>query len=470
MQFAIYPPLGIGRIGNSPEFNLGPEKTGSHGIQVNADGSEVEAQSWKDAQFRVKRLAPRFELFEIPVDGTEPRPALLPPGSTVTWTVRLVNKKDAVVRPNEPPAEPVAIEVVAGRESRVIDTGIQTIAGPNAAAVALSGTYQGSPVALGEIRTDSSQRLIVLGGQGKSESPNNAPVGPDFYNNPDWYDDVSDGPVTATVVIPGQAPVHASPSWVVFAPPDFAPAATAVVTLYDVLTQVAIDQEWVPTPTPISFDLHVRPMIERASSLQWVDARPNWAKVSTDWANLRDPSPAQKQLRTATAARVKAVETLLHQFKMRDWQKAVLREWVAGNFDPAPNALGVSAERIRASLDGSVGQGFFPGIEAGIIVVATHNYLQPFDFRIDHTKRAAGDLTALMALPWQADFLKCAGGWWPSQRPGIAPQADGTQTEWSDPYFSQEGDHKDLVDHCMQLGLIVLSGGRGVETGRDPAI
>jgi hypothetical protein len=469
VKFAIYPPLGIGRIGNSPEFNLSPEKTGSHGIQLNSDGSEVEAQSWKDAQFQVKRLAPRFELFEIPSDGTEPKPAQLPPGTTVTWTVRLANKKDAVQRPVEPPPQPIAIQVVAGRETRVVDTGVQTIVDASAAAVPMSGTYQGSVVSLGEIRTDSKQRLIVLGGHGKSASLINAPVGPDFYNNPDWHDDVSDGPVTATVVIPGQAPIQALASWVVFAPPDFAPAATAVVTLYDVVTQVAIDQGWMPAPTPVSFNLHIRPMIERASSLQWVDSRPNWAKVSTDWANLADVSVAQMPLRAGTASRVKAVETLLHSFKMRDWQKAALNEWVAGNFDPAPRTLSVSSERVRASLDASVGQGFFPGIEAGTIVQAPGNYSQPFDFRIDHTKRAAGDLTALMALPWQADFLKCAGGWWPSQRPGIAPQPDGSQLEWSRPYVDQD-DHKDLVDHCMQLGMIVLSGGRGFETGRDPAI
>jgi len=30
-----------------------------------------------------------------------------------------------------------------------------------------------------------------------------------------------------------------------------------------------------------------------------------------------------------------------------------------------------------------------------------------FDFPIDHSHVSAGDLTAQMALPWQADFLQC---------------------------------------------------------------
>lgn len=469
MKLSIYPPLAIGRIGNSAEFNLSPEQAGSHGIQINADGTESEAQTWKDAGFKVKRLAPRFELFEIPDDGSHARPAQLPAGSTVTWKVRLVNKKDAIKRPAEPPREATTIDVVSGREDRIIDTGLQSIGGATAPAVMLSGTYRGKQVPLGELRTDAAQRLIVLGGKGLSKSPTGAPVGPAFYTNSDWHDDVSDGPVTATIVIPGQPPIDAAPAWVVFAPPDFAPASTAVVTLHDVLFQVAVDEQWIQAPGRPSFDVHVRPIIERASSLQWVDANLNWAQIPTDWAALADASEAAKPLRAKTRARVKAVENILHSFEMRDWQKDVLDAWVDGQFDAAPANVAPAEARTRAALDASVGQGFYPGIEAGVIVESAAHYSQPFDFRIDHAQRMPGDLTALMALPWQADFLKCAGGWWPSQRPGIATQNDGSKLEWSRPYVFQ-GDHKELVDHCMQLGMIVMTQGRGLEVGRDPAI
>ena len=55
-------------------------------------------------------------------------------------------------------------------------------------------------VPLGEVRTDDDGRLLVLGGFGKSASPTTADI-TGFLDNPGWYDDVSDGPVTAHVKI-----------------------------------------------------------------------------------------------------------------------------------------------------------------------------------------------------------------------------------------------------------------------------
>ena len=83
----------------------------------------------------------------------------------------------------------------------------------------------------------------MLGGRGKSESvPPGAPLR-EFMNNDKWYDDVADGPVTAVVTLPGQESVAVHhPSWVTVAPPDFAPAIGAIVTLYDIAFQAAIDK------------------------------------------------------------------------------------------------------------------------------------------------------------------------------------------------------------------------------------
>jgi hypothetical protein len=54
--------------------------------------------SFKDASFRVKPQAARFTIFEIPDTGL-PHPAQFPAGTTIKWTVRAVNKKDAIDRP-----------------------------------------------------------------------------------------------------------------------------------------------------------------------------------------------------------------------------------------------------------------------------------------------------------------------------------------------------------------------------------
>ena len=54
------------------------------------------------------------------------------------------------------------------------------------------------------MKTDDSGRPIVLGGHGRSGSEKSGPGEPhisDYANNDGWYDDVSDGPVMARLVM-----------------------------------------------------------------------------------------------------------------------------------------------------------------------------------------------------------------------------------------------------------------------------
>jgi hypothetical protein len=53
---------------------------------------------------------------------------------------------------------------------------------------------------------------------------------------------VSDGPVRATVTTTDGRTHTAKPSWVIVAPPDFAPGIMNLVTLYDVSRDVAVDR------------------------------------------------------------------------------------------------------------------------------------------------------------------------------------------------------------------------------------
>ena len=248
-----------------------------------------------------------------------------------------------------------------------------------------------TPVHLGDARVDASQRLLVLGGTGRAASPTNAPIGGSFYNNPGWFDDLADGPVSAEVVLE-DGTVHAvEPAWVIVAPPDFAPGCGGVVTLYDVLLQVGVDLGQAEVPARPNFWRDVQPMIHRASTLQWVTNDATWPLVSTDWAALSDPSAAAATLRAENAEFVRSAEALLHQTELRDWQRQCLSAWEAGDFDATPpDAPDPAAQLTRAALDATVGQGFFPGIEAGIIVTDPQLYLQPFRFRFDHAVREGG--------------------------------------------------------------------------------
>lgn len=499
MVYKIFPPIGIARVGNSPdEFFIGPETPGSLGTELLPDGTERPVQQFKDSSFRLRRQAARFRLFEF--DGTNPgRPASLPAGATVHWAVELVNKKDAVVRKSTPdvenstnPTPPPLPTLDATRADRAIGAnGSPTPFGTPP--TVLSGTYLTrtplhETVLLGHLLTDPSGHLLVLGGHGVSRSPESRPIGAEpggggFYDNRGWYDDVSDGRVVAEIRVPGQPPVRAT-AWVVVAPPDFAPATEAVVTLYDVMFQVAVQRGELAAPTRPSFSRDVWPMLRRAAGLATVNRVPvgplpsYWSGFNTDWPTLGDPA-ASAQLRQKMAQRLRDIrpKQALRNFSLRRWQEGVLDAWVAGNFEndftgTLPDAGMLSPDVLtRTALDATAGQGFFPGIEAGIIVTNPDIYAEPF--RIAGHVRP-GDLTATMALPWQADFLDCAGIWWPSQRPDVAPQQNNPATflPWVRPIDPDEG-HRSLVANFGRLGVIAptVVGGHEmlIEVDRDPS-
>ena len=467
MGLAIFPPLGFARIGNSPdEFFVGPESRGSMGIEIRSDGEEQPVKTFKDAQFRMKKQGARFHLYEVPEDGGVPIPATLPEGSQVQWSVTLGNKKDAVVRPVRPPGTPRKVQMDPARSDRHIFADAN--ADPNAP-VQLDGRYRGTAVNLGNIRMDSQGKLIVLGGRGDSRSPSNAQIGNSFYNNPDWFDDLADGPVRAKILVPGSDPVCAAAAWVVIGPPDFAPVSQGVVTLYDLIFQSAVDVGWVSSIVRPYFETDIRPLIERASNLQWVHGNRVWPQISTDWPKLADSRASFQSLRQQTLGLIGRCEYILQQFELMDWQLEMLEAWVSGSFEAgwAPDR-GSAYELTRSALDGTVGAGLYPGIEAGVNLSDAGLFQSsPFEFRLDPNALEAGDLTAHMALPWQADFLKCRLGWWPAQRPNHAPQETGPEKEWLRPDMT----HRELVDDVMKLGVITdTPSGEIAEQGRDPVL
>jgi len=459
MEYRIYPSIGIARVGNDlSEFYIGPEIPGHPGFESNG---QTLVKKYKVDEDQIKRQAARFRLFEIPDDNGAPRAANLPAGATVEWTVHLVNKKAAVVRGENPLQEPHRPQLAPNSAALIIDPHAQTVAGANAAAVKFdTGEFMSRRVPLGELRTDKQQNLLVLGGFGFSSSPINAKLeGDTFFTNPGWHDDLSDGPVTARIRLKdGTTIANIAPAWVIVAPPDFAPEIQGVVTLYDIMLQVGIDKLGVKPPTQVSFTNHVFPLLQRTRQLRWVNGNPNWNKVSGDWPALADASPAASQLRSENAEFVREIESVLRNYNLTKLQTFFLDAWEAGNFlsdwvgVPQPGNKITAAGLTRAALDSTVGQGFFPGIEGGIIAKDPSLYSAPFDFRLDHGQAQPGDLTALMAVPWQADFHDCEFEWWPSQRPDdVRPNPNATTpVRWergADNYI-------DMVKNFSRLGFI----------------
>jgi hypothetical protein len=484
MEYRIYPPIGIARIGNhATDFFIGPETPGSAGTEL-VGGSEQPVVEYKSGDtgdpatsYRVKRQAARFRIYQVDPATGEGQPATFLPGTQIEWSAHLLNKKDAVQRPPVPPAAPMAVELEPGREARIIDGGKQTVAANQSAVFA--GTYLGREVKLGELHTDPNGNLLVLGSSGISRTFEGAPIGGDFYNNPGWHDDVSDGPVTARIRLPDGTVVVPSPAWIVVAPPDFAPAVRGIVTLHDRILQAAVTAGLATLPGKPAFTRDILPLLERARGLRWVHDNAAW-RVPMEYATLASVDAAATTKRAQAAKVVRTAQAAFthhdYTFRLCAWQLDVLEKFEQGNFEadlgtapvPSPTSPQVLT---RAVLDGTVGEGFFPGIEAGIILTDATRYKTPFEFRLDHDKIGPGDLTALMALPWQADFKKCATGWWPTQRPNKIPPLQPPRRDWD----RNLGNHQKWVDDSMKLGVVTRrldAGGAEVqeESRRDPAL
>jgi len=145
----IHPAIGIARLGNSPEFFIGPEKPGDH---------SPPAGGYKDAACNLKKQAARFRLFGYDQNGVLVQ-EISAADATIQWTAHLANTKGAsdlfvgAFDANQNPGQRNAS--VADRSKVTIDPGLRTISGPGASASFDTGHFMGVQVPLGEMRTDT---------------------------------------------------------------------------------------------------------------------------------------------------------------------------------------------------------------------------------------------------------------------------------------------------------------------------
>ena len=278
VRAVIHPAIGIVRVGNSKEpdgYFVGPEVV---------DEPTLAVGEYKDRYGALKRQAARFHIYGLNSAG-EVVAELTSHNADIEWTVHLANKKaawyqfqlaldipEASASTTPPSARRNPSFVGVEREKLIIDPGPRSITGRNTQGATYkfdSGEFCGLPVPLGELRTDDNGCLLVLGGMGLSQSlSGDAPQ--TFANNDGWHDDVSDGPVDATVKISGTA-IPVEGAWVAVGPPNYAPALKTTRTMYDLLTDLMIKWGYLSAPTTVSFQRHIKPIFERLSGLQWVN-------------------------------------------------------------------------------------------------------------------------------------------------------------------------------------------------------
>jgi hypothetical protein len=277
VRAAIHPAIGIARVGNSEEhFFCGPEVD---------EPKPEEPGFYKDEHGALKRQAARFRIYGLNAAGEVVR-ELTADDAEIEWTVHVANTKaawyqfqialDIPEARRKDVADPSALRnggVLGGDRSKlVIDPGPRTISGREAGDPGHrfdTGTFWGKKVYLGELRTDEDGRLLFLGGRGVSAAYDGSSA-TTFANNDKWHDDVSDGPVTASVRIDGR-PIEVDPAWVAVAPPNYGPDLQSPRTMYDLLFDAYVQAGWIAVPERVSFARDVLPVLRRMCGLQWVN-------------------------------------------------------------------------------------------------------------------------------------------------------------------------------------------------------
>ena len=428
----IFPAIGIARLGNSPEWYLGPE------LPFPAPAVLPPGDAYKDDQCRIKRQAQRFRLWGFFSDGTN-RELTLADG-TITWTLHLVN------------AKPTAH---AGEPS--IDGGLLTFDTPGNVA-SFVGSYNGASIPLGDAEIDGEGRLIVRGGFGKSANPTdpNSVLGY-FWDTPGWYDDVSDGPITSQIEYGGQTITATGGAWVICPPPHYAPGTYSVTSLYDTIRQLALTAGQLPALGLPSFATDIYPILKRAQDIRRVSAFAFGAGDHDTLAAFIPPGGAgdtlaarqsvYNKLKPASGADMPLLYDGDTPSRLQDFQHTFMQAWSQGQgtqaWPPVVPADLTPDGLTQAALENCVGAAFFPGIEAGGIPPNLPNLTFVEAFRLDQTSVQPGDLTKQMARPWQNDFMACAGptsdaendqpSWWPAARPiGVYPVDDpSTKRLWT---------------------------------------
>lgn len=471
VSYEIHPTIGFARIGNSTGFFIGPEP------------DQPAPPGYRDAG-GILRQAARFRLFRVERNATGAVASASEVNETIAdieWTVHLANRKAVGPRLNPPGTRRNdATGDDAKDAALIVDPGPRSVSGRQTAATFDNGAFRGTAVPLGDIRYEAGTgRLLVLGGKGKSgfvlplgpkDTPQNTPT--DFADNDGWYDDASEGPVTAKITLKGTGETPpVTGARVVVAPPDYAPAITNFLTLYDVYYQIGLDKGLFRRPEKLSFMRFVYPILERASGYAWVNAAGyqghgdhaarNFDRVMVTYSDphkpaglrhnvflhLREPKSSKNPPRamprlysedgypegqykalTLTAIQYEAMQkwgTVPHAPADFEWDSPK-DPWATQNL---PDALD------RVAMEACTGGPYFPGIEVPRFVLDLANWESNAPLRL-REDLPAGIVNAGSALPWQADYLDCtwegrrdsAGletgddgyGWWPAQRPDSA--------------------------------------------------
>lgn len=326
---------------------------------------------------------------------------------------------------------------------------------------------------LGSLSTDERGRLLVLGGYGRAIGWNIAgrALITDDVNNDQWFDDTSDGPVSATIEFDDGSTADAHGAWVTTTDPAYAPQILNAVSVWDDvydcwvrklgLAPDVYDEAkggYQPSYKP-TFDDQLAPVFRAAALQQWVTNLSQTGiaghrrlaaisadndPASTELAGLsmfRNPFDKAEQNNTSLMplSLGDANESFL---TLRQTQYFFLQRWNEGrdHFRPGGPILGPGEYLDKAAFVNCLGGRFSPGIDLTFIMREPELYRLPWrtsgagPFRVNAKKLAyadvssdkplltggyvprhvvdggiePGDISKFMAVPWHTDYNSCA--------------------------------------------------------------
>lgn len=518
--YEIHPAIGIARLGRSEEYFLGPEPDGVFPPpRVNVGPGAF--RSFRDAAGELRPQAARFRVFECQRDGGTLVSAreVTSAEAVVTWRVHVVNSKGAAPKFVDPATQRQNVNPAVRRNNAqnsedlanpinqplIINPGRQDVSSDQSLTVKrLEGSFKGVQVTLGRIFTEATGRLVFVGGTGQAGSVPAGVALQSFADSDDWYDDTCDGSVEAEIAF--NADGHretAKPAWLISGPFDFAPEIENLVTLYDLLFDLAVDRGLMFASAPVFFDRDILPILARVVNYQWVSdhARKKHGKgksfefTAPAWGDLGDPASASGKLKRqklldhlrppgdSTAPLEPEMPPIFSDNYPDDpsvmWLTKVqygrMKAWASDQFvQTAPASAELLPDALtRMALQSCVGRALWPGIEVGVAITDPAVYAPDEPFRIAVPGPIQpGMLTRSMALPWQSDFLACAWedsspgrAWWPAQRPDeVLPEINPSTSEsWARGISGRA----DLIARWHRLGVVRLTAsGDYLETER----
>jgi hypothetical protein len=274
---------------------------------------------------------------------------------------------------------------------------------------------------LGELLTDGDGRLLVIGGYGRAVGwkLNGAAPLPDDVNNDQWFDDSSDGPVTATIVFDDDSRAEVQHAWVTATDPSTAPQIRNIVTLWDDIFDCWVRKlDLVPTlygsdsgkPADFltgyqpSFQDDLGPLFQTVALQQWIaNLSPNGISAHKRVGGIKatdDPSATdldglvaifRNPFKTGDDLAKEQSNTSLMPLALGDagdsfltlrkTQYFMLQRWNEGreSFKPGPGPLLGPGEYLdKATLVNCLGGRFSPGIDLTFVVREPALYVQPW--------------------------------------------------------------------------------------------